>query len=206
MEFQNFPPRYTSLAIILSTYQIGRHEFKNWGSIDPLHCRSFSQKSKHVSSTVRRTSYNLLPVKTLVRHISQNLGVLKNLFLSKISFSVYLYSAKLDLNFDILIRSKVNGTLSKYNCNCWVYIFWYFPFAQNKPRNKVFPWFCTVLQIKGPSYFSPLQIFSFSITFKNLDLVFAHVDSFIPFGITFVFWTSYFMMWIFFPQRKATLD
>ena len=84
-----------------------------------------------------------------------------------------------------------------------MYIFWYFPFAQNKPRNKVFPWFCTVLQIKGPSYFSPLQIFSFSITFRNLDFVFAHVDSFIPFEITIVFWTSYFMMWIFFSATKG---
>ena len=42
-EFQNFPARFTSLAIISSTCQIGRHKIKNRGSIDPLHCRSFIQ-------------------------------------------------------------------------------------------------------------------------------------------------------------------
>ena len=40
--------------------------------------------------------------------------------------------------------------------------------------------------------FSRFRNFVISITFRNLDLVFAHVDLFMPFGITFVFWTSYF--------------
>ena len=44
----------------------------------------------------------------------------------------------------------------------------------------------------GFEYFSRFRNFVISITFRILDLVFAHVDSFIPFGITFVFWTSYF--------------
>ena len=44
LEFRNYPARFTSSAIILPTCQIGGHEVKNWGSIDPLHCCSFSQK------------------------------------------------------------------------------------------------------------------------------------------------------------------
>ena len=39
-EFRNSPARFTSSAILpgfLSTCQIGRHEVKNWWSIDPLH-------------------------------------------------------------------------------------------------------------------------------------------------------------------------
>ena len=47
MEFQNSPGRFTSSAIILRTGQNWRHEVKKWGSIDPLHFGSFSQK--HVS-------------------------------------------------------------------------------------------------------------------------------------------------------------
>ena len=40
---------------------------------------------------VRRTSYNLLPVKTLVRHISQTgLDVLKNIFLLEVHL-MYIY-------------------------------------------------------------------------------------------------------------------
>ena len=42
-EFQKSPVRFISSAIILSTCQIWRHEVKNWGSIDPLYCRSFRQ-------------------------------------------------------------------------------------------------------------------------------------------------------------------
>ena len=38
---------------------------------DSLHCRSFSQNMSREIPKVRRTSYNLLPVKTFVRHISQ---------------------------------------------------------------------------------------------------------------------------------------
>ena len=52
-----------------------------------------------------------LPVKTLVRHISQTIKRIEKQFsLLKVHFDVYLYFAK-NLNFDILIRSNMNGNL-----------------------------------------------------------------------------------------------
>ena len=66
---------------------------------------------------VRRTSYHLLPVKTLVRHISQT-----SFFMPRSSFNVYLYSAKISISkfwsvptwmvtlIKISARSKVAST------------------------------------------------------------------------------------------------
>ena len=45
---------------------------------------------------VRRTI--LLPVKTLVRHISQTIRRIESIFLTRSSFNVYLYSAKISIS------------------------------------------------------------------------------------------------------------
>ena len=49
---------------------------------------------------VRRTSYKLLPVKTLVRHISQTIRrIEKHFFKLEVHFiNVYLYSAKISIS------------------------------------------------------------------------------------------------------------
>ena len=50
---------------------------------------------------------------------------------------------------------------------------------------------------------STWYFFYFDRLFRILDLVFIQLDSFTPFGRLFVFSISYFMMWIFCPQRNA---
>ena len=46
---------------------------------------------------VRRTSFNLLLVKSLVRHISQTVRRIEKHFLTRSSFNVYFYSAKISI-------------------------------------------------------------------------------------------------------------
>ena len=52
-------------------------------------------------------------------------------------------------------------------------------------------------------FFLDLEFYYFDRLYRNLDLVFIQLDSFTPFGRMFVFSISYFMMWIFCPQRNA---
>ena len=52
-------------------------------------------------------------------------------------------------------------------------------------------------------FFLDLEFYYFDRLFRILDLVFIQLDSFTPFGRMFVFSISYFMMWIFCPQRNA---
>ena len=107
--------RFTFLAIILSTCEIGRHEVKNWGSIDPsllMHCRSFSQnifpaKNSLLNSRVSRLVHNLLPVKTLVRHTSQTIrGIEKTIWLEVHLMYIYILRKSQFRYFDSFQRER----------------------------------------------------------------------------------------------------
>ena len=57
---------------------------------------------------VRRTSYNLLPVKTLVRPISQTIRRIENRFFTRSSFDQYIYILQKSQfrNFDPFQRER----------------------------------------------------------------------------------------------------
>ena len=63
-----------SSVIILWTCQIWGHEIRKWGSNDPFYWCSLAKTClENFTPKVRRTSYNLLRLKTLLRHISQTI-------------------------------------------------------------------------------------------------------------------------------------
>ena len=63
---------------------------------------------------VRRLVHNLIPVKIFVLHISQTIRrIEKNTLLTRSSFLQCIFIFCENLNFDIFIRSNVNGNLFK---------------------------------------------------------------------------------------------
>ena len=117
--------------------------------------------------------------------------------------SAFAHHSFAKIDFELSLFSTSNNNKKKLlNSQIRFFPFCLLAFSTFRIRDLLFILFLSTSYF---FFFLDLEFYYFDRLFRILDLVFIQLDAFTPFGRLFVFSISYFMMWIFCPQRNAII-